>query len=130
MFGKKPVDNTQGDLQIFIIHDSKVGNYRDPMYAANGDDMKREIINMMCDPRQQQNNNLYLNSEDFSLFKIGYYSRKSGQITVHNMEHIAYLHELRTVATRKIAREQQELLNSSPNALKPPVEQLALSQNN
>lgn len=96
MFGKKT--NHQADLELFTIFDSKTKSYREPTYAPNKDVLMREILNMMNDPGQAKNP-LFLNAEDFSIFRIGSYDRKTGELLSQNLEHIANMHDLRALST-------------------------------
>jgi len=87
------------DLEYFTIFDSKVGTYREPMLAINRHDILRNLQGLFQDPAQQRNQ-LVTNAEDFSLFKVGEYSKKSGTITPCAHEHIANLHDIRAVIQR------------------------------
>lgn len=95
----KPLKATaaQADLEIFVIYDSKSKSYEVPAFAQNADTLKRDILNMFRDPKQAQNKFL-VNAEDYSLFKIGSYSKKTGLIEPQNLEHIANMHDLRSLA--------------------------------
>lgn len=84
----------QTDLEFFTIYDSKTESYREPMLAINRLDMIRSLEGLFRDVRQEKNP-LVTNSEDFSLFKVGSYDRKTGQLEPSNHEHIINLHELR-----------------------------------
>lgn len=92
MFGKK--DHEQPDFEYFTIFDSKVAAYRPPMLAINRHDMLRQLDGLFRDPNEQRNQ-LVTNAEDFSLFKIGSFSKKTGTIVGCNPEHIANLHDIR-----------------------------------
>lgn len=97
MFGKEKV---KPELEMFTIFDSKTQSYRDPMLALNDQDMIRQVSNLFQDPQQTQNL-LVLNAEDYSLFRIGYYSRKTGTIETQHPEHIANLHDLRAASRNR-----------------------------
>lgn len=83
------------DLEFFTIYDSKTESYREPMLAINRLDMIRSLEGLFRDSRQATNQ-LVTNSEDFSLFKVGEFDRKTGLIVSTNHEHIINLHELRS----------------------------------
>lgn len=93
MFGK----DKKSDLEFFTIFDSKSQSYDVPTFAMNKNVLMRDIINMFKDP-QQSKNKFLLNAEDYSLFKIGSYDKTTGQVTSHNLEHIANMHDLRAMA--------------------------------
>lgn len=97
MFGKN--NQQQPDFEYFTIFDSKVGIYREPMLAVNRHDMLRQVDGLFRDP-QQKTNQLLTNAEDFSLFKVGEYSKKTGVITPCQHEHIANLHDIRAAVQR------------------------------
>lgn len=98
MFGKKQ-DQATPDFEYFSIFDSKVSVYREPMLAANRHDMVRQIDNLFRDPAQAKNQ-LLLNAEDFSLFKVGEFTKKTGLIVGCTPEHVANLHEIRALVIR------------------------------
>lgn len=91
MFGKK---ETLPDSEYFALYDAKTDSYNLPMLATNKFDMVRQVENLMKDPAQAQNTYV-TNAEDFQLFKIGTYDKKTGTIKGHIPEHIANLHEIR-----------------------------------
>ena len=94
MFGKSKQDP---DLEVFTVYDSKSGVYDAPALSPNKNVLLRDVINMLRDPQQSKNKYL-TNAEDFSIFKIGSYSKRTGLIEGHNPEHVANMHELRTMA--------------------------------
>lgn len=93
MFTKKP----QVDLEMFVIFDSKTQSYGNPVTAPNHHDLQRQLINMFKDPSQSQNQ-LLLNAEDFSIFRIATFDKKTGILSSQNLEHIANVHDLRALA--------------------------------
>ena len=95
MFGQKV--KHQADLEIFTIFDTKTGSYEVPNLAVNHLDLQRQIINMFKDP-SQRNNKFLVNAEDFQIFRIGSYDRKTGCIQTQQLEHICNLHDLRVLA--------------------------------
>lgn len=105
MFGKK-VDKKSG-MEIFAVFDTKTQTYGMPAFAINQHDMVREIYNMFRDPQQQTKNQLWLNAEDYSVFRIGTYSREGGELLGQNPEHIANLHELKASVLADISEKPQ-----------------------
>ena len=101
MFGKND-KQVQKDFDIFAMFDSKVAAYEMPMFAMNEHDMTREIMNVFKDEAQRSKNKYYLNAEDYSLFRIGSYSKKQGKIMEQTAEHIANLHDLKAVIDQKV----------------------------
>lgn len=97
MFSKK--NKQPADLEVFVIYDSKVEAYENPHFAVNQHDLTRQVVNMFKDPAQGQNKYL-LNAEDYAIFKIAEYSRKTGQLEAHPPQHVANMIDLRTVAKR------------------------------
>lgn len=82
---------------MFAIFDSKANAYgQQPTFAMNKDVLLREILQLFRDPAQAKNQ-LLTNAEDFSIFRIGAYDRKTGQISPKNHEHVANLHDLRAL---------------------------------
>jgi len=97
MFRKQPdVYGETPDQQLFVIYDSKVGYYREPMLAMNRFDIIRQCETLFRDDKSQ-GNQLVTNSEDFQIFLIGSYNKKAGTVTPCAHEHIANLHEIRTM---------------------------------
>lgn len=88
------------DFEYFTIFDSKSGLYREPFLAINRHDMLRQTENLIKDPQQKQNV-LVTNSEDFQLFKIGDFTKRTAKINWHEPEHIANLHEIRASVMRE-----------------------------
>lgn len=97
MFSKK--NEQEPDFEYFTIFDSKVGIYREPMLAVNQHDILRQIDTMFRDPAQARNQ-LLLNAEDFSVFKIGDFTKKTGLIRGHQPQHVANLHDIRAAVQR------------------------------
>lgn len=87
----------QVDLEVFTIYDSKTQSYGEPTCAVNHHDIIRQLLNMFKDPNQAHNKYL-VNAEDYSLFRIGKYDKKSGQLDSTNLEHVANLNDLRAIA--------------------------------
>ena len=102
MFGKKET-LANHDLELFLIYDSKVNSYRDPISSTNRFDMIRAYENIV---RKNPDDSLVVNSEDFSIFKIGEYHKKTGTIMLHEKEHIAHLHEIKNALLSRELRQQ------------------------
>lgn len=100
MFGKKDKDH---DLEIFVIYDSKPNNYRDPIVSPNQFEMVRAYENII---RTNPSDQLVTNSEDFAIFRIGRYWKKTGKMELCDKEHIANLHEIKFAY---LSREKQQL---------------------
>lgn len=96
MFGKNKNEPT-ADLEIFTIFDSKTQSYGNPTFAVNQHDLVRQIINMFQDPTQKTNQ-LLTNAEDFSIFRIGSYWKRTGELQSCTLTHVANLHDLRAIA--------------------------------
>lgn len=92
MFGKK--DQQQADFHLYTVFDSKSGSYWEPMQSVSDETMIRQIQNLWRDPNQSMNS-LVLNSEDYSLFRIGSFSKKTGHVVGFNHEHVANIHDLK-----------------------------------
>lgn len=93
----------QVDLELFTIFDSKTESYREPALAYNQHDFIRQISNAFEEKREQ--NGLYANAEDYSVFKIGEYSKVTGKITAIEPTHVVNLHELRAMVEKKSGDE-------------------------
>lgn len=91
----------EADEELFVVYDSKAGMYGDLNFAKNKNVVIRELLNMMKDPKQQQNK-LVSNAEDFSLFSVGKFYRDTGEVTAHTAQHCANLHDLRAIAQPSI----------------------------
>lgn len=107
-FSKLVPTQQQVDLEIFTIFDSKSKSYEIPSFAINADVMRREIFNLFRDPSQAKNK-LLVNAEDYSLFKIGTYNRRTGEIESQTMEHVLNLHDLRAILPQDIDRRPMEI---------------------
>ena len=85
------------ELEAFTVFDSKAGIYREPIFAINRHDIMRGYESTI---RKYPDDVLVTNAEDFSLFKIGEYSKKTGQFVATHHEHIANLIDLRSAFMR------------------------------
>lgn len=83
--------------EVFVIFDSKTMSYDLPAFAINHHDIIRQLLNLFQDP-QQRSNRYVLNAEDYSIFRSGYFDKKTGQLTTCTLSHIANLHDLRAAA--------------------------------
>lgn len=92
--------NQNPDLQAFVLHDTKTNSYNAPMFALNKFDMIRQLENLMRDPNQTQNQYL-LNAEDYQLFHVADYYKKTAELNGKKPEHIANLHEIRAAVQQK-----------------------------
>lgn len=97
MFGKSKEDY-QPDLEFFTVYDSKAKNYSEPFPAMNKDVVLRDFVNAFRSPEAAQKNRYYMNAEDFSIFKVGTFTLKTGSLIGQNHEHIANMHDLRAIA--------------------------------
>lgn len=82
------------DFEYFTLFDTKVGHYKEPMLAINQHDMVRQIVTVMKNPGQNVPQ-FITNSEDFQLFKVGNFTKKTGIIIGHAPQHVANLHEIK-----------------------------------
>lgn len=110
MFERK---NRTHDTEIFVVYDSKTESYRDPLFAINELDVVREFQNAFEDPQASSKNAYFKNSEDFSLFKIGTYTRKTGMIESQKPTHVVSFHELKSTALRRLAQNSQGALSAT-----------------
>ena len=96
-----PDDQIYLDLEIYVLYDSKVGTYRLPSFQASKWDVIRNLEQMFEDPQQAQND-VVRNPEDFTLFKLGGYSRKFGKIILTSApESVIGLHEIKSTLRNK-----------------------------
>lgn len=93
VFGRSK-EAKKSDVELFSIYDSKTGIYDLPSPAENQEDMIRAILNMFKSP-EGRSHRYFLNAEDYALFKVGGFGKKSGELECHSPAHCANLHELR-----------------------------------
>lgn len=93
--------NQTPDLEYFVYFDSKTGSYDHPMPAVNSEDLIRAIKNLMQSP-QQRENKLVTNSEDFSVFKIAQYWKKTATFNSFQPQHVCNLHDIRALVMKTI----------------------------
>lgn len=97
MFGSKNKQEAEPDSQYFTVYDTKGGFYRDPIMHPNRHTMLRHL-SMFYRNQENRLDQLFTNSEDFQLFKIGDYYKKTGTLVGHEPEHVANLHEVKHAA--------------------------------
>lgn len=98
MFGKSRQQNVDDvSYEVFTIFDSKAKAYEDPMFAPNHQVLIREIVNIFKGPNAFKNK-FFMNAEDFSMFRIGTYSKRTGLVTPQNLEHVVNIHDLKALA--------------------------------
>lgn len=118
-FGKNAKPNST-DLEFYSVYDSKAQIYDLPALALNKESLLRDVLNMLRDPRQVRNKYL-TNAEDYSIFRIGSFSKETGEITPTKPEHIANMHELRALTDwtpMSIQKDyEREIASQDPRAL-------------
>lgn len=105
LFGKK--NDIQKDMFVYVIHDAKAAAYRDPILYPSDEVLCRTIINEFTDPRYARTD-LFNNAEDFTIFCIGYFERKSGTLVSTEPLHVANVFELRQAAYQKLVNEKKQ----------------------
>ena len=76
MFGTNK-DAQDPDTLFITIFDTKAGNFRQPIQVENKYDAIRSYETLV---RKNPDDQLVTNAEDFQLFMIGSYSKKTGTI--------------------------------------------------
>lgn len=90
-------------MEIFTLHDTKSGVYREPTYAPNQHVLIRDIVDQMKIAKERernpevQKNMIFANSEDYSIYKIGSFDAATGQIESQPPEHIVKLIDLKVM---------------------------------
>lgn len=107
MFGKK---ESTADLEVFSIYDTKVGAYGVPQFAPNALSLIREYESQFAD-MQQHKSMLATHSEDYVLFKIGEFTKRTGKIEACTPTSIIGFHEIRTSV---LSRVNAGLQNAAP----------------
>lgn len=102
-------NNHQEDFQYFVIYDTKTNHYHNPAPAINQFDAMRQLESLMKDPKEASNH-IVSNAEDFQLFKVGSYDRKSGIIKAHQPEHVVNLHEIKAAVLNKAQPVQRDAM--------------------
>lgn len=105
MFSKK--EEIPADLEYFTIFDTKVGHYKTPMLVINKHEMFRELERFMRNP-ENKTDPLYTNAEDFQLFSVGNFTKKTGLINSWKPEHVANLHEIKSLVMRDQPKTWEE----------------------
>ena len=96
MFGKNKEQSP--DLELFVVFDSKSKSYDTPLLAQNKEVLLRDILNKFREPESASQNKFFINAEDYSLFRIGSYTKHNGALQTQELEHIVNLHDLRALA--------------------------------
>ena len=96
MFGKNK--EQPADLELFVVFDSKTKSYDAPIMAPNKDVLLRDILNNFKLPESQKENKFFLNAEDYSIFRIGSFTKYNGALRSQDLEHVANLHDLRALS--------------------------------
>lgn len=92
---KQAINATQNpDMQFFAIYDTKVGHYEEPMPARSKLDMIRQLENTF--KIHGEKSKYFLNAEDYQLFSIAEYDKKTGNMETWQPEHVINLHDLKT----------------------------------
>lgn len=105
--------NNNIDTELFVVYDSKTDSYSDLIPAVNSLDVTREFFNAFMDPTAIQKNKYYKNAEDFSLFKIGSYGKKTAQLITNEPTHVVNFHELRSQTDREKLKNANGALSST-----------------
>lgn len=94
---KKNENKPKPDMEYYAIYDSKMGEYsdREPITAQNRIALIRAVTALFNNPQEKQNP-LLVNAEDFQIFKIGEYTKRTATIAPCHPEHILNLHELKS----------------------------------
>lgn len=90
----------QVDLMAFTIYDSKTESYREPVFAVNEHDLIRQFTDVMS--KNKEKNPYYQNAEDYSIFKIGEYNFKKGNLQAMKPVHVVNIHELRAMIDKDV----------------------------
>jgi len=96
------------DFEYFTIYDTKVGAYKNPLLSTNSLEVLRQIEGFMMNPANQHDP-LVTHAEDYSIFKIGTYSKTTGKITPCPAESIAQLHEIKSIVQHKLQKQQRQI---------------------
>lgn len=92
-------NKTESDVEFYTIYDSKAKCYTEPFPAKNREVILRDFLNAFKNPEAGKTNRYFQNAEDFSIFKIGQFDLKSGELTGTTMEHVVNLHDLRSISS-------------------------------
>lgn len=96
MFGNNKTQDPDGEF--FTVYDSKSKSYSEPFPAPNSAVLMRDFVTAFKNPEAPQKNRYYQNAEDYSIFKAGSFNLKTGLINATNLEHVANMHDLRSMA--------------------------------
>lgn len=98
MFGRSADVNP--DSEFFVVYDSKTDSYDLPSFAINEHDMVRAICNLFSS-RDAAGHRYFQNAEDFQLFSIGKFWKKTARAEMTAPRHIANLHELKSLVVNQ-----------------------------
>jgi hypothetical protein len=94
MFSKKQNTDVNPDFVLYTIYDTKVDAYQAPVLAVNDQDIIRQMSNQF--QKNLYENKFFANAEDYSLFAIGAYDKKTGSLTSFpTPKHVVNFHEIR-----------------------------------
>ena len=108
MFGKKQNEIINEDFGVYVVYDQKAGVYKKPVLVENQVDLIREYEAMCKDPKANQDL-VVTNAEDFKMFKIGSFCKRTGRLVAIDSEHIFNFIELRTMVNQKAEQEWLKL---------------------
>lgn len=97
MFGKK---EEQVDSSFYTIYDTKSGSYRDPIISKDPAEIIRQLESNFLNPAMAYDQYV-THAEDFQLFKLATFNRKTGLINATQPEHVVNLNELKSAALAK-----------------------------
>lgn len=105
----------QTDMQVFSIYDSITQSYRLPGYAVNIYDLQRQFEQMMRDPKQQQAD-IFTSPQDFTVFRIGDFDRKTGLFNfTKTAEPVLRMHEFVAQIIQRAKEAQPISLDQKPS---------------
>lgn len=90
----------QEDFCVFTIFDTKTSSYRMPIIVEDDASIIRALSNNMVNPAMEFDQYVQ-NAEDFQLFKIGSFDKKTGVLVAGSPVHVANLHDLKAMSLQK-----------------------------
>lgn len=107
MFGSNKKQDV--DLIAFCIYDSK-GTYGVPQFAPSPLSLIREYEAQW--PQMVSNGSMLAShSEDYTIFKVGEFDRKTGKLTPVTPESVIGFHEIRSSVEARALRDRPALTN-------------------
>lgn len=97
MFGKNK--DQDPDYELFTVHDIKSRTYGIPFPEKNSQVVLRDFLNAFNDSQAFEKNKYFRNAEDYSVFKVGNYDQRTGEITPIQREHVANLIDIKAMVT-------------------------------